>query len=100
MFTLPVMRQVLSPDTTEKQALPTIKTHFDPNGFKGGRSGCWRARVPEAPGINEAGVSEAEAIGNVLISHPEMFRDGVIIQRGERRPDDRGSFLMQPEATD
>lgn len=55
-----------------------IRTFFDRNGYKDGMPGCWRGHIMDAPGKHEAGTSEAEVIGKLVISHPELFGDVTI----------------------
>jgi hypothetical protein len=43
-----------------------IETYFDPGGYKGGRSGCWRARLRTNHGYHDAGTSEYEAVRSLL----------------------------------
>ena len=44
----------------------TIEVYWDPMGTRGGQLGCWRARLLARPGIHDAGITEEEAIENLL----------------------------------
>lgn len=40
----------------------TIEVYWDPDGIKGGRVGCWRARLKDNHGIHSAGETNLSAI--------------------------------------
>ena len=50
-----------------------IEIYFDPNGRMRGLAGCYRVRLADAKGVHAAGLTPAEAVGDLFISHPERF---------------------------
>lgn len=45
-----------------------IETYWDPSGFKGGKRGCWRARLQDQHSYHDAGTTESEAVRSLLLT--------------------------------
>jgi hypothetical protein len=55
---------------------PVIEVYADPQGFYGGKKGCWRARLKKRPAFHDAGGSVEQAIENLLLNLPNFDRSG------------------------
>ncbi|MFA5854241.1 MAG: hypothetical protein WC866_04100 [Patescibacteria group bacterium] len=50
-----------------------INISYDTSAIHGGKHGCYRARFRHGPSGYESGSTPAEAVGNLVISHPSLF---------------------------
>jgi len=45
-----------------------IETYWDPDGFRGGKRGCWCARMQDLHGLHSAGMTAGEAVRDLLLT--------------------------------
>ena len=53
-----------------------IETYWDPRGFKGGKKGCWRARIKGRHGCHSAGTTEDETVNDLLLTAKSFEMSG------------------------
>ena len=56
--------------------MKVIETYWDPIGFKGGKKGCWRARLQNQHTCHDTGTTENEAINALLLTAKSFGASG------------------------
>jgi hypothetical protein len=59
-----------------------VEVVYRPDARHGGQVGCYEARLADARGYHDVGRTAAEAIGNLIITHPEAIGFEPMILRG------------------
>ena len=65
---------------------PIVEVYFDPSGVRGGKLGCYRARLRSDHGIHDAGETAKEALENLLVLAVTIGRSGDADDYEVKRP--------------